>query len=210
MTQVIDFRFELLFLFCVASSLILLLAAFVLKLRGRRTATKRLFLGLGICWIAYLSTVVLVAATAPQRVIPRNQDLCSDEMCFAVVNLRTVSQIGNARANGIFYIVTMRVSNHGRGRAQSEQGLFARLWSPSQEYRESPGGQSAWDAAHTQNVSLTTHVQPGQSVLSEQVFDVPIGASDPGLVLSNGFTPGYFVIGECPLFHKPTIMLLNQ
>jgi hypothetical protein len=117
MTQVIDFRFELLFLFCVASSLILLLAAFVLKLRGGRTAVRRLLRGLGIAWIAHLSTVVLVAAVAPQRVIPRNQDRCFDEMCFAVINVQTVSQIGNARATGTFYVVTMRISNRARGRA---------------------------------------------------------------------------------------------
>jgi hypothetical protein len=208
MTQVIDFRFELLFLVCVVSSLILLLAALVLKLRGRRTAARRVLWGLGIGWMAYLSTVALVAAAAPQRIIARNHDLCSDDMCFAVVNVQTLSQIGNARATGTFYVVTVRISNQGRGRAQSEQGLNAWLWSPGGEYQRSPTGQSVWDAAHADNVSLTTRVQAGQSVLSEQVFDVPAGG-DLGLVLNNGFTPGYLVIGECPLFHKPTIFLIN-
>jgi hypothetical protein len=209
MTQVIDFRFELLFLFCVASSLLLLLAAFALKLRGRATPAKHLLHGLGIGWIAYLSTVALVAANTPQRVIPLDHDLCLDEMCFAVTNVQTASSIGSAPAAGIFYIVTVRVSNHARGRAQSEHALHARLWSPGRQYQQSPAGQSAWDAAHSRNLPLATRVQPGQSILSDQVFDVTAEASDSGLVLSNGFTPGYFIIGESAIFHPPTILKLN-
>jgi hypothetical protein len=209
MTQAIDFRFELLFLFCVASSLILLLAALALRLRGRATPAKRLLQGLGIGWLAYLSAVALVAANTPQRVILRDHDLCLDEMCFAVTNVQTASAIGSAQAAGVFYIVTVRVSNHGRGRAQSEHALHARLWSPGRQYQQSPAGQSAWDAAHSQNVPLATRVQPGQSILSDQVFDVTAEAGSAGLVLSNGFTPGYFVIGECALFHPPSILKLN-
>jgi hypothetical protein len=38
-------------------------------------------------------------------------------------------------------------------------------------------------------------LNPGESVLGVQVFDVPKDIVAPGLVLDHGFTPGFFVIG---------------
>ena len=214
MTQTVDFRFELVFLFSVLVSVICLVTAVVLGALARPSASKRLLKALAVGWGAYLSIVFLVAAATPQRIIPMNQDLCFDDMCFAVVNVQTVPQLSSGgqplRAEGVFYIVTVRVSNHARGRAMSEQGLHALLWSGGHEYQTSSAGQSVWDAGHPQNASLTTRLRPGQSVLSDHVFDVGIQASGLGLVLDSGFTPGYFVIGECPLFHNPTILRLSR
>jgi len=34
---------------------------------------------------------------------------------------------------------------------------------------------------------------------------VPQRIAHPALTLDHGFTPGYFVIGESPFFHKPNI-----
>lgn len=212
MTQSIDFRFELLFLLLAAVTAITLIAGIVLALARRSCTAKKLLKGLAIGWGTYLAIVFLIAATTPQRVIPPSRDLCFDEMCFATVNLQTASQLGPAsqpvRANGVFYIVTVRASSRARGRTQSEQGLGAVLWSPQRTYAISPQGQAAWNAMHPDNAALTARLAPGQSVLSDQVFDVPAQAGDFGLVFTHGFTPGYFVIGECPLLHKPTILHL--
>jgi hypothetical protein len=210
MTQAVSFPLEALFLLGVLISLITLFAALVLLLRKRPVRARRLLAILSIAWAGYLSIVFLVAAATPRLVIPMNQDLCFDEMCFAVANLQTAGQIGSARANGVFYIVSVRASNHGRGRAQSEGGLRALLWSAGQEYEVSQPGQNAWEVAGHSLVPLTTRLNPGQSVVSDQVFDMPRQGADPGLVLTHGFTPGYFVIGECPLFHKPTILRISQ
>lgn len=214
MTQAVNWPFELLFLFCVLISLICLITAVVLALRARRHGAKRLLVGLGTGWVAYLVVVFVVAAATPQRVIPMDRDLCFDEMCFAVINVQTASELGSVStrrgANGMFYIVRVRIRSRARGRAQSENGLRARLWSPYGEYEISPAGQSAWNAAHPESVALTARLRPGQSVFSDQVFEVPARATDFGLVLSNGFTPSFFVIGECPLFHKPTVLRSSQ
>jgi hypothetical protein len=213
--QTIDFRFEILFLFGVLVSAICLVTALGLLILSRRSAAKRLLIGLGIGWAAYLSIVFIVAAATPQRVVPMHKDLCFDEMCFAVVNVQTVSSLGAnirpARATDIFYIVTVRVSSRARGRPQSERGLRAYLWSSGRCFEPSPRGQSEWQATHPEtSAALTTRVSPGQSILSDQLFEVPEPATNLGLVLNHGFTPGYFVIGECPLFHKPTVFQLSQ
>jgi hypothetical protein len=212
MTQTIDFRFELLFLLLVALTLVALVSAAVMALAGRGAASLHLLKALGIGWACYLAVVLLVAAATPQLVISMNHDLCFDDMCFAVVDVQTASQLGPAsqpvRAGGTFRIVTVRVSNRARGRTMAELGLRARLWSPRRTYAVSTTGQAAWDATHPENAVLTARLAPGQSVLSDRVFDVPASDGDLGVVLTNGFGPGYFVIGESPILHKPTILAL--
>jgi len=213
MTQAVDFRFEILFLLLVAITLVTLVVAIGMAIAKRSSTAKKLLMILGIGWGAYLAIVLVVAAATPQRVIPMNHDLCFDEMCFAVVNVQTASQLGPpsqpVRADGAFYIVTVRASSRARGRAQSEHGLRALLWSPGKTFDVSANGQAAWDTAHPENVALTVRLRPGEAALSDQVFDVLTQSPELGVVLTNGFTPGFFVIGECPLLHKPTIFRVS-
>ncbi|HVN92602.1 MAG TPA: hypothetical protein VMT38_02850 [Terracidiphilus sp.] len=213
MTQTIDFRFEALFLLLVAASLVSLVTVIVMAIAKRGRTAMKVLKTLGIVWGVYLAVVLIVAAATPQRVIPVGHDLCWDEMCFAVTNVKTAAQLDSStapvRADGTFYVVTVRVSSRARGRAQSERGLRAQLWSQQHTYPISEKGQAAWDAGHPESSALTTRVAPGQAIFSDQVFDVPAQSSDFGVLLTNGFTPGYFVIGECPLFHKPTILRIS-
>jgi hypothetical protein len=134
-------------------------------------------------------------------------------MCFSVVDAQVVPQLGPTTepmtARGRFYVVTVRVSSHSRGRTQSEGGLRALLWDAGRYYSVSAEGQHAWASANGETAGLTARLRPGEIVDSVQVFDVPFEAQAPGLVLSHGFTPGYFVIGECPLFQKPTVLKLS-
>ena len=206
--------FELLFLALFFASLIVLLTVLIMIIRGSRPAAMRLLQAVGAVWAVYLFIVVAVSATTRQRIIPMGQDLCFDEMCFAAVQAQSVSQLGSGDsavgANGQFYIIIVRVSSHSRGRTQSERGLRALLWDSGKYYGVSPQGQRAWEADNGATSPLTARLRPGESVTSVQVFDVPKEVSAPGLVLSHGFTPGYFVIGECSLFHKPTIIQINR
>jgi hypothetical protein len=207
--------FELLFVGLFLASLIALIGVLILAVRRRRRTAMRGLGVLGAGWAVYLFVVVAVAVTMgarPQRTIPVGQELCFDEMCFSVVNIQIVPQMGPAsqfvKANGRFYVITVRVSSRSRGRVQSEGGLRALLWDSGKYYEVSSGGQQAWEAVNGETARLTVRLRPGESVQSVQVFDLPNDASAPGLALSHGFTPGYFVIGECPLFQKPTILKL--
>ncbi|HEV2485460.1 MAG TPA: hypothetical protein VGT08_08005 [Terracidiphilus sp.] len=205
--------FELLFLALLLASSIALIGVLILVVLGKRRAGMRMLLAFVVGWAGYLLIVALVSAATPQRIVPMGQERCFDEMCFAVVHAETASQLGlesqAAHANGRFYIVTVRVSSRSRGRAQSEAGLRAMLWDAGKSYEVSLEGQSAWEEANGETASLTARLQPGESITSVQVFDLPVQSTAPGLVLSHGFTPGYFVIGESPILRKPTLMRIE-
>jgi hypothetical protein len=203
---------ELFFVFLFLGTLVALAITVIMVVRQRWTSAGRLAMALAAGWAAYLGIVFAVAALTPQRVVEMNQDRCFDEMCFAVVRVETATQLGPGsrpvRAAGTFYVVTVQVSSRSRGRTQREQGLRAMLWDSGRYFSVSAQGQHAWEASHGKTANLTAQLSPGETLLSVQVFDVPADVSTPGLVLTHGFTPGYFVIGECPLFHKPTIVRL--
>lgn len=204
---------ELFFILLFLGSLLTLAVAVIMMARGRWTSARRLALALAAVWGVYLGVVFAVAASTPQQVIEMNQDRCFDEMCFAVVRVETATQLGPesrpVRAAGKFYVVTIQVSSRSRGRTQRERGLRAMLWDSGRYFPVSAEGEQAWKSSHGETASLTARLSPSETLLSVQVFDVPADVSAPGLVLTHGFTPGYFVIGECPLFHKPTMIRLT-
>jgi len=202
--------FDLLFIVLFLGSMIALICALILMIRGSHRIAIRLLRALAAGWGVYLSVVALVAFATPQQIVPLGQDLCFDEMCFAAVHAEKAAEVGPAsrqvQARGVFYVVTVRVTNRSRGRTESEGGLRALLWDARKGYEISLEGQRAWEAANGETAKLTVRLQSGGSAQSTQVFDLPKESTVAGLVLSHGFTPGYFVIGESPLFHKPTVM----
>lgn len=208
MTQTISPGFEALFLLAAALTAAALVAVGILLCRRRFATAKRLLIAFAFAWGIYLSIVFLVAASARQQILPRNHELCFDDICTSVAHVETSKQIGTLTADGVFFVVTVRVENRARGRAQRELGLRALLWSDGKQYETSSRAQTAWAKGHPETVPLTAQIEPGQSILSDQVFEVPASSTDTGIFLSHGFTPAYFVIGECPLFHSPTVLQL--
>ena len=208
MTQTISPAFEALFLLAAALTCAALVAVSIHLCRRRFASAKRLVVALVLAWGIYLSIVFLFAATTRQQILPRNHELCFDDICTSVAHVETARQIGTATAEGVFYVVTVRVDNRARGRAQREFGLRALLWSDGKQYETSSRAQSAWANGHPETIPLTAQIEPGQSILSDQVFEVPASAAGAGIFFSHGFTPAYFVIGECPLFHSPTVLQL--
>lgn len=202
--------FELLFLAFLLVSVVALVGTIIAIVRGARHTAKRVMWMLVASWAVYLALVAAVSAATPQRIFPMGEDQCFDEMCFAVVKTEAVTELGSpgqiVKATGIFHVVTIRVGSHSSGRPQREGGLRALLWDAGKTYSQSPEGQRAWEFSNGATAPLTAMLSPGETVLSVQVFDLPRETASPGLVLSHGFTPGYFVIGESPIFRKPTLM----
>jgi hypothetical protein len=201
--------FELVFILLFLGSVVSLFLSLILI---RRRGSRKIVVTLAWVWSIYLVILAVTDVFSSQKVFKVGEDQCFDEMCFAVVGAQTMPQSVRAAdptANKL-YAVTVRVTSHSRGRAQSEGGLHARLYSGTTYIDVSESAQKAYDAQHEANSKLTQRIAPGASILSVLIFEVPPGIEHPALVLDHGFTPGYFVIGESPWFHKPDIHLLLQ
>jgi len=171
--------FELLFIGFFLASMIDLIIVLILAMRRRRHTAMRAIVVLGAAWVLYLSGVLAIAAmmaARPQRTTPLGQELCFDEMCFSVVKVEVVSQLGPVtkpvNADGRFYVITVRVSSRSRGRFQTEGGLRTLLWDSGKDYEDSSDGLQAWEAVNGETTGLATRLRPGESVQSVHAMGV--------------------------------------
>jgi hypothetical protein len=192
--------YELVFILLFLGSVIsLLLSAFL----WRRRASRKILVGLASVWSVYLAILAVTDVLSSEKVFKVGEDECFDEMCFAVAGVQILPEqaLNPASTN----VVTIRVVSHSRGRAQAEGGLRGRLYDGDTYINVSEAAQKAYDARNGESPSLTQTIAPGESIHSVLVFEVPQSITHPALTLDHGFTPGYFVIGESPFFHKPNI-----
>lgn len=210
----------LLFLGSGALLVLLTLATLVLFFWRRRwlryslRAIAALVFGYGLLLLAF-------SAFSHERTLALGQEKYFCELdchiAYSVQNVQQIKSIGNATANGEFYLVTVR--------ARFDETTIA-PWrgdaplTPNPRHvtlvdghggalRPSPEGQQAWDAAHAASASLPQPLRPGESYEATMVFDVRSGASNPKLLVSSEGFPMPVLIGdESSLLHKKTYFAL--
>jgi hypothetical protein len=197
--------YELIFILLFLGSVISLLLSVFLRRRG---ASRKILVALASVWGVYLAILTVSDFLSSQKVFKVGEEQCFDEMCFAVADVQTMpEQVFNPSATTAsrLYVVKVRVTSHARGRAQAEGGLRGRLYDGDTYINVSEAAQKAYDAQNGESPRLTQRISHGESFLSVLVFEVPQRITHPAITLDHGFTPGYFVIGESPFFHKPDI-----
>ena len=154
-------------------------------------------------WVAYVIALVTVSLVQRQRVVAMGQEQCFDEMCFAVVGVEEVPGF-LVRDGSRLVRVSVRVSNGGLGRPQSERLMQAYLLdAQGRRWEESEG---------VSGVRLTARVPAGDTAVSEPVFKVAGDATGLELVLTHGWKqPGVLVIGDSDSWlHRRTVVKLGR
>lgn len=193
---------ELLLLTLVGWTIVGIAGVTITLLRGERATARRHAGWIAGIWALYLAVLVGTSIVQRQRVMQIGQDQCFDEMCFAVTNVEELPGF-LIRDGSRLVRVSVRITNRGRGKPESEELIKAYLLDAKGRRWEQSTGISG--------VRLTAAVGPGSSVISEPVFKVAPDASALGLVFTHGHKqPGVLVIGNSDsLWHKPTIVMLG-
>ncbi len=204
--------FDLFFLFSfllIVSGIVGLLVAILLR---RRRLARRLAIGLVIYACVYALLLVGVSLLSSQRVLAMHDVRCFDDWCMAVEQVEQRPAIGTVQAQGSFYLVTLQVSSQAKRIRQRELDTAVYLVDErGVRYDPSPSGQQALEAAGQAGLPLNSWLDAGASFTHTAVFDLPPGATLPGLVISHGAFPGLVIIGDDQsILHKPTIMRLSQ
>lgn len=165
--------FDLIFLGNFLASLVTLGRVCYLLVRGRREAARRTVLGLTVSIGAYTLVLVIVSLSSRQKVLAIGEPQCFDDWCIAVEAVTRQQSIGNTQANGVFYVITARVSSRAKRRRQRETDVYAYLTdSRGRRFDVSPTGQSALRQAGLSGEPLTAFVDPGGAFESRLAFDV--------------------------------------
>jgi hypothetical protein len=203
--------FDLLLIFLVLGSAAGFVAEVVAVALRRWTLVRRVAQAMVLAWAVYLGVGTVVALKSPQHIMALGEDRCFDEMCFAVTAWKRAP---SPNAGKSFYIVDVRITNRSRGRAQREIGRKGVLIDRSgRVYEASQQGMrmvSPTDAPPP--VGLDAKVEPGQSLETKLVFELPEDIHDPGFALSSSLAlnPARIVIGDEEHFlHWPTVVPLD-
>jgi hypothetical protein len=183
-----------------------------LLLRSRTAAARTSAIRLAAFLAIYGVALVITSLVSPQQVVKVGEERCFDEWCITVTGASREPSVGGVRANGIFYVVSVRVSSHSRGRPQREKDVYTYLTDGrGRRFEISTAGQSALQRAGLAGVPMTSFVDPGGSFESHLAFDVPQDATNMGFVKrSHGWFPMLFIIGDSSSFlHRPTIVRLG-
>jgi hypothetical protein len=199
--------FDLLFIVSFLATAWSLVRLSFLAVQGRLDRARTLAVRLGVFLGLYGAALVAVSLASPGTVVGLGRPQCFDEWCIAVTNVSREPAIGDARARGEFYVVTVRVSSRSRGRRQRERDVLPYLIDGAgRRFDVSPAGQEALRRTGRAGPGLTSFLDPGEAFDSRLAFDVPRDARDVAFVkTSRGWFPSLFVIGDPASFlHRPT------
>jgi len=195
--------FDLLFIACFLGTLGYGGAIAVLALRRRWLAVRRHGLRLASAWGVYFVVLLAVGALSPQRILAPDQFLQYDDWCIGVKKTAFADALDEVRpqAGNRFAIVTLQIrSTARRVRQRAPAGSLVYLLDEAEaRYDVSAPAQAAFEKTAGLQPELTTQLDPGGSLETTRVFEVPRAA--PALFLAHrhgtGFPfPGLFIIGE--------------
>ena len=173
---------------------------------GRKTATR-----LATFVAIYAITLIVVSLVSPKKVLEMGTVRCFDEWCIRVTSASRQPSIGDVRATGIFYVVSVRISSRSRGRRQRESDVCPYLTDTrGRRFDISPLGQTALQLTGLAGEPLTSFVDPGGSFDSRLAYDVPPDAADVGFVKTGcGRLPNPIIGDSGSFLHRPTIVRLG-
>lgn len=192
--------FDLLFILLFLASVVTLLTALVVAIRGRYRKALRIMLIYAACFAIYMTIVFVVALTAPQRIVELGEDRCFDDWCIAVAHADH-----HATPEGIACTLTIRISSRAKRVDQREKGIQVYLLN-SQGRRFAPQPEPS-------AIPIDTLLHPGDAFETKRSYLLPNDARDIGAVVAHEGSfcfPVCFIIGDDgnPL-HKPTIVPLR-
>lgn len=191
---------------------------------ARRTALAGAAIGTAVVGLTtYAVVLVVLGATSRERVLgPGETKVFCELDChlvYTVPRVRTVPAIGDARARGTFYLVTVRTTFdasttapwRGDGPLYPNPRRFQLVDSSGRAWRVDPAAQRALATSGAAGTPIETPLHPGESYETTVAFDVPPTIDGPRLELTEAGTVPRFMIGhERSPFHAKTLFALGR
>jgi hypothetical protein len=145
----------------------------------------------GVVLAGVLALAGLYTFATPRHVVPLGTSIQQDDFIYTVTGVGRAREISNsvakATAQGVYYIVAIRVDNDARRVAFVwDERIPHIVDAAGHRFDSSREGQAALDASLKPRFSI----DPGESRTFQAVFDVPANIQKPLLVFDNGILMG--------------------
>ena len=169
-----------------------------------KAKTTALVLVAGI--VVYMGALVISSLTSTSAVLALSQNKCFDEWCAAVTDIAALPADNGTQD----FVVALKISNTGRGRAQRPDTPHVFVVDAGQKvYDVSAAAQSAYESQNGPPPAVGQLIQAGTAFTTSLVFRLLAGTK-ANLVITEGGWPTYFIIGdEGSLWHKQSLTPLN-
>ena len=168
---------------------------------------KSLTIGILICCgLLFGLLATLAALNRRDQVAGFNQEIQYDDFAFSVQGVRTTGSIGDSTAEGVYYVVTLKIANHAkRVDYEFKPDSPVLVAGDGKQYRISFEAQKVLDSVSGAGNPCVTPIPPGSSCTKEVVFDVAPHITDPRLRVSTGGLAGDIL--DTIFYGKKVIML---
>ncbi|HWO01618.1 MAG TPA: DUF4352 domain-containing protein [Blastocatellia bacterium] len=145
--------------------------------------------------VSLLATLALL--NRRDETVGLNHEIQYDDFAFSVISVRQAESVGTGnnliKPAGVFYIVTLMISNHAvRVHYNYKRNCALLLDERGKEYLPSSGGQPALEATLSPAELCSAPIPAGQSCVTQIVFDVPSGVRASELRISFGPLGDFF------------------
>jgi hypothetical protein len=161
---------------------------------------------LGVILLA--AGVLVLAQPASTRHAARldyGQAVQIDDFAFAATNSEQAQQIGDQRAWGMFYIITLKVMNRALRVPFQFRPEMARLDVNGVEYKPVEAARQAWFESHSEQDACAAQIGAGSECSTVVVYDVPPGTQAPLLAIT--FGDGVLRVADAILYGNRVIQL---
>jgi hypothetical protein len=193
--------------------------------------TRKLVLLAGLLLFSYATALVGASAASHEWALSPGEEkyFCEIDchLAYSVVKVEKVQTIGagstQKTANGTFLVVSLRTRfdertispNRGDSPLTPSRRMVTLVDSQGRAYTVSPQAQQSLDASLAgRYTSLTAPLRPGESYVTQLVFDLPQAVSGLKLLVASPTEPewlGHILIGdESSVLHKKVYLRLNS
>ncbi len=194
-------------------------------IKGQLAGTKFVISTAAVIAAVYMGAVLFFSVKSGEHLLARGQEkyFCEIDchLAYSIVDVRQVKTLGNdsnqASAQGMFHVVTVKTRfdentispTRGNGTLTPNSRVARIVDALGRQYEPSSTGERALAQSEGTGTALTTPLRPGETYPTKLVFDLPLDASRPTLLINEGEWMTHFIIGhENSPLHKKTRFLL--
>jgi len=175
---------------------------------ARRKWVRYPLLAMAALLVGYGLLLAAFSFTSYDRTVARGDQkfFCALDchIAYSVQNVELRKTIGDATAQGEFYVVTLRTHFDERTIApwrgdsplHPDPPSLTLIDGNGRQYPVSANGQKVWEAAHGQPHSIRDRLRQGESYETTRVFDVPEDAQSLRMLAELRGFPTYVLVGD--------------
>jgi len=142
-----------------------------------------------LSFIIIIYMLVWVISYSTRAIKPVNfvEDICFDDWCATISSFERLTNIDNRKADGQFFILTVKMTNKAKGISQkpSEPSIhimdnLGHIWAFSTV------GQKAYESLQGVQIPIDQRLELNQSLQTKIVFDIPKDAAGLKAVIEEG------------------------